>query len=264
MAGAEHDQQREVVQHVLEILKHVPKGATPPEMGTKIHEVVRQITGHDDPYQQAKEQARSQAMSMLPQLRELVAKSDNPLDTALRISIAGNIMDYGPNPDYELWDVVNLVLKQEIPINDSDLLRSELMKVDNVLILGDNTGESVFDRLLIETIEIPATYVVRGGPVLNDTTREDALAVGIDEVAEIIDNGCRVPGTILNLCSPSFQRRFNHAALILSKGMGNYETLSEISAPIFFLLKVKCATMSRDIGAPVGSIVIMRGIGYFR
>jgi uncharacterized protein with ATP-grasp and redox domains len=261
MAGADHDQQCEVVFQVLDILKHIPNTATPPEMGTKIHEIVREITGHDDPYQQVKEQARSQAIEMLPQLREMALKSDDPIDTALRLSIAGNIMDYGLNQDYELWDVVNQVLKQEIAVDDSAVLRSVLRKVDSVLILGDNTGESVFDRLLIETLEISATYAVRGGPVLNDTTREDALAVGIDKVAEIIDNGCRVPGTILSLCSATFRQHFSKADLILAKGMGNYESLSEVNAPIFFLFKVKCATVSRDIGAPVGSIVIKQGMG---
>jgi len=262
MAGADQDQQREVVLRALEILKHVPNGATPPEMGTKIHEIVRQITGQDDPYQKVKAQARSQALAMLPQLREMVTKSDDPLDTALRLSIAGNIMDYGLNQNYDLWDVVKQVLQQKIAVDDSPALRFQLKNANRVLILGDNTGESVFDRLLIETLEIPVTYAVRGGPVLNDTTREDALAVGIDDVAEVIDSGCRVPGTILSSCSSSFKKRFSQAALILAKGMGNYETLSEVRAPIFFLLKVKCETMTRDIGAPVGSIVIKQGMGF--
>jgi uncharacterized protein with ATP-grasp and redox domains len=91
---------------------------------------------------------------------------------------------------------------------------------------------------------------------------DDALAVGINEVAEVIDNGTRVPGTILPLCSAEFRRIFKEADLILAKGMGNYETLSEVSAPIIFLMQIKCPTIGEDIGAPVGSIVIKRGVGF--
>ena len=261
MAGADQEQQREVVLQTLEILKHIPKGATPPEIGTQVHRLVREITGHDDPYQDVKKKARDQAMAMVPRLRELISGSDDPFDTALRLSIAGNIMDFGPNPHFELWDVVERVLQQKFAIDDADILRQELKKVEHVLYLGDNTGESVFDRLLIETLEKRVTYAVRGGPVLNDTTREDAVAVGINEVAEIIDNGSRVPGTILSLCSQSFKTRFAEAELTISKGMGNYETLSDVRAPIFFLFQVKCSTIGRNFGAPVGSIVIKRGMG---
>ena len=260
-AGASQDQQKSIVRQTLEILKNISDRATPPEIGTRVHETVRSMTGHEDPYQQVKQRARSEAFSMLPRLRELVEEAEDPLDTALRISIAGNIMDFGPNPDYELWEVVERILHQEIAIDDSDLLRGKLAGVDRVLFLGDNVGESVFDMLLIETLRRPVTYVVRGGPVLNDTTREDAIAIGMTDVAEVIDNGSRVPGTILSICTPEFQTRFSEANLILAKGMGNFETLSEIDAPLFFLLQVKCPTISDIIGVPVGSIVIKSGLG---
>jgi len=82
----------------------------------------------------------------------------------------------------------------------------------------------------------------------------------LDEVAEVVENGARVPGTILSLCSQEFQERFESADLILAKGMGNYETLSEVPAPIFFLLQVKCPVIGRDLGAPVGSTVVRKGI----
>jgi uncharacterized protein with ATP-grasp and redox domains len=149
---------------------------------------------------------------------------------------------------------------QDYEINDLPSLKEALKTAKSVLFLGDNAGESVFDRLLIEVIEQPVIYGVRGGPVLNDTTVEDALSVGMNEVAKIVDNGARVPGTILSLCSNEFQTLFHSAELILAKGMGNYETLSEVNAPIFFLLQVKCPVISNDVGAPIGSIIVKQGV----
>jgi len=260
MANATPSQEWEIVLKALDTLGSLPKGATPPAIGTQVHQIVREITGSDDPYAEVKRKATEKALAMLPKLREILASSDDPLETAIRLSIAGNIMDFGPNPDYDLWDVIDKMLTQDFRINDLPILRHRLGSADSILFLGDNAGEHVFDKLLIEELSLPVTYVVRGGPVLNDVTLEDALAVGLDEVAEVVDNGARVPGTILSLCSQEFQERFESADLILAKGMGNYETLSEVPAPIFFLLQVKCPVIGRDLGAPVGSTVVRKGI----
>ncbi|MDY6866986.1 MAG: ARMT1-like domain-containing protein [Chloroflexota bacterium] len=259
MANATPSQEREIVLKALDILRSLPEGLTPPAIGTQVHQVVREITGNQDPYAEVKQQATKNALSMLPRLKEILDSSDDRLETAVRLSIAGNIMDFGPNPDYDLWEVIEEMLTQDFGVNDLPILRHSLELANSILFLGDNAGEHVFDKLLIEALPIPVTYVVRGGAVLNDVTLDDALAVGIDEVAEVIDNGARVPGTILSLCNRDFQERFQSADLILAKGMGNYETLSEVPAPIFFLLKMKCPVIGRDLGAPAGSMVVKKG-----
>lgn len=262
MAGADEAQQRNVVLKVMDRLKEIPPGATPPEIGLDIHRLVREITGNSDPYLKVKKEATEKALNLVPKLREVLDTSDNKLETAICLSIAGNIIDFGLNRRYDLWDEVKRVLKQEIAINDIGLLRKKLQKAETVLLLGDNAGETVFDLLLIETLSNPVTYVTRGGPVLNDATCGDAYAAGIEKVAEVIDTGVQAPGVILPLSSPVFREKFNHAELILAKGMGNYETLSEVHSPIFFLLQVKCPVIGRDIGAPVGSTVVKKGIGF--
>jgi len=262
MAGADEAQQRNVVLKVMDRLKEIPPGATPPEIGLDIHRLVREITGNSDPYLKVKKEATKKALNLVPKLREVLDTSDNKLETAIRLSIAGNIIDFGLNRRYDLWEEVERVLKQEIAINDIELLRKKLQKAETVLLLGDNAGETVFDLLLIEALSNPVTYVTRGGPVLNDATRGDAFAAGIDKVAEVIDTGVQAPGVILAMSSPAFREKFNRAELILAKGMGNYETLSEVHAPIFFLLQVKCPVIGRDIGAPVGSTVVKKGIGF--
>jgi len=256
MAGATECQVKSVLDQTLVLLQHLPEGATPPEIGARVHHLVRQMTGVNDPYQGVKQAATEKALRMLPDLQALVRQSDDPLDTALRLSIAGNIIDFGPNPDYNLWEVVVRLLQAELAIDHIDALREALLRAESILFLADNAGESVFDRVLIGALKKPVTYVVRGGPTLNDATIEDALAAGVDGVAEIADNGARVPGTVLSECSSAFRKRFWRAHLILAKGMGNYETLSAVDAPIFFLLQVKCPVIGEDIGAPAGRAVV--------
>lgn len=263
MAGATEAQERNIVQQTLEILKNLPSGASPPEIGSRVHHLVRELTGNNDPYLDVKQASTLQALEMLPKLRALLEKSEDRLETAVRLSIAGNIIDFGPNRNYDLWDVVQRVIGQDFAIDDMADLRKDLAASRSVLFLGDNAGETVFDRLLIETLGVPVTYVVRGGPVLNDATIEDAFAVGIDQVAEVVTNGARMPGTSLDKCSQDFVERFESADLILAKGMGNYETLSEVSAPIYFLLQVKCRIIGVDVGVPAESIILKRGIRRF-
>jgi len=262
MAGASPAEVKAVVIQSMEILKQQSVDATPPALGSQVHQVVREITGNPDPYRDVKSAATSKALGLMPKLRSLLFNSEDRLETAVRMSIAGNIMDFGPNPKYDLWEVVERILKQEFAINDLSLLKQQIEKAESILFLGDNAGETVFDRLLIETLEVPVTYVVRGGPVINDATVEDAMAVGMDSVAEVIDNGAQIPGTILSECSPAFQSKFRSAELILAKGMGNYETLSEVNAPIFFLLQVKCPVIAKDVGVEVGSTIVKKSKGF--
>ena len=103
--------------------------------------------------------------------------------------------------------------------------------------MGDNVGESVFDRILVKELKKPVKYAVRTGPIINDVTMEDAIASGLDEVAELIDSGCQSPGVILHQSTPEFLEIFNKSGLVISKGQGNYETLSELDKNIYFVLK---------------------------
>lgn len=258
MAGASGEQNKSILHQVLGLLQEMPEGVTPPEIGDKVHQVVREVTGVEDPYFEVKRLATEKAHSLLPRLKELVRNANNPLAAALRLSIAGNIIDFGPNPEYDLWEVVEQSLYEDFAIDDTPTLWEELSNAKSILFLADNAGETVFDGLFIEVLKKPVVYAVRGGPVLNDATAEDARAAGIDRIAEVVDNGARVPGTVLSRCSDAFIERFQKADLIISKGMGNYETLSEVRAPIYFLMQVKCPVIAKDVGAPVGRAIVKR------
>jgi uncharacterized protein with ATP-grasp and redox domains len=139
-----------------------------------------------------------------------------------------------------------------------DLFKESLNKAKKILYIADNAGETVLDKLLIEQIKKPVKYAVRSKPIINDATIEDANDAGIDEIAEIVSSGCDAPGTILDLCSDEFRKIYENADLIISKGQGNYETLSGQTRPIFFLLKVKCPVIARDIDIKTGSIILIK------
>ena len=255
-AGASEDQQRLILLNTMEELRSLSIDATPPQMAFKIHQLVRQQTNNLDPYRLTKNEATQQALEMYPRLKEIVEKATDPLETAVRIAIAGNIIDLGVNDSYDLDATLDRVLKQAFAINDLGSLRSSLANSSSILYLADNAGETVFDRVLIETLDIPVTYVVKAGPIINDAIREDAIDAGINLVAEIIDNGSNGVGTLLEDCSGSFRKRFKRAELIIGKGQANYESLSDTQAPLFFLLQAKCNIIAQDLGVTEGAVVL--------
>jgi len=260
MAGADEAMQQAVLNRVLEALQNIKPGSTPPEMGDYIHHLIRVQIGNEDPYREAKARSTAEALALYPHLKRLVNEAENPFECALRLAIAGNIIDLGASGEYDLWGNIERVLTQPLTIDDSTALQDALNKAQWVLYLADNAGETVFDRLLIEQLDhVPIIYAVKSGPVLNDATQEDAVAAGLDRVARIVSTGNNAPGTILERCSPSFRRLYSEAKVIIAKGQGNYETLSTEGRRLFFLLQVKCPIIARDIGAPTGSIVIKQG-----
>ncbi len=261
LAKASETQQKAVLDHVLDLLKRIDLASTPPEIGDRVHRIVRQEVESDDPYRAAKKASTDRALALYTRLKALLDEADDPLDAAVRLSIAGNIIDFGPEQEYDLWDTVERVLAQPFAIDDRAAFREALDRVERVLYLADNAGETVFDRLLIETLCVPVIYVVKGGPALNDATRADAKAAGLAQVATIVDNGVDAMGTILGRCSDDFVRLYNEAEMVIAKGQANYETLSDEGPKVFFLLQVKCPIIARDAGAPVGSIVLKQGVG---
>ncbi|MFP4242836.1 MAG: damage-control phosphatase ARMT1 family protein, partial [Chitinispirillaceae bacterium] len=138
------------------------------------------------------------------------------------------------------------------------LLEQTLNSASRILFLCDNAGEIVFDRFLMESMPREKIIcAVRGKPVINDATMEDARETGMTDLVKVVSNGSDVPGTFLKSCSPGFREIFENADLVIAKGQGNFETLSEVKQKkIFFLLQVKCPVISRDVGFPVGTFLI--------
>ena len=184
--------------------------------------------------------------------------TSDPFNIALRLSIAGNVMDYGANSSFDIHQTIDHVIEAELAIDHTKELREKIKEAKKILYLGDNAGEIVFDKLFIEIMmHHDVTYVVKGGPVLNDATIEDAIAVGMDLSADIISNGFDAPSTILSNSSQEFVNKFNEADLIISKGQGNFEGLAGYHDPrVFYLLMAKCDVISEILKVKKGSFVV--------
>ena len=257
-AGASEDQQHKILLDTMKELSAFPSDAKPPQLAYRIHQRVQKLTNNIDPYREAKSQATKQALALYPELQKKASTSADPLEMAVRIAIAGNIIDLGVAESYDLAATLKRVLTQPLAINDLVHFRKALARCNSVLYLADNAGETVFDRILIETLDVPVTFVVKSGPIINDATYEDAMAAGIDQIAKIIDNGSNDPGTLLDQCSEIFRNSFAQADLIIAKGQANYESLSGNSAPIFFLLQAKCSVIAQELNVAEGAIVLKR------
>jgi uncharacterized protein with ATP-grasp and redox domains len=254
--GRLHEQ---IIREVLRMTADLDLRRPPPWVAQRIHRRLRELTGVDDPYQAAKERFNRLALAMLPALRERVKRDPHPLLAAARAAIAANVIDLGAKSDLALEHARGALLDACDTDVHGDLAGFErrAQEAVDILYLADNAGEIVIDRLLIEELG-PArvTLAVRGRPVLNDATMDDARVAGLPELVEVIANGSDAPGTILDDCSAEFSARFHQADLIVVKGQGNFETLSEVDANLVFLFKVKCPVIARHVGVPLGVHVL--------
>lgn len=252
-----------VLRGVLEAALSLDFRQPPPAMGQQIHRLVRELTGQADPYREVKDRFNAFGLQLYPKLKEQIENSDNPLETSIRLAIAGNIIDFGPYGQIDRAQVEESIshsLSARLPSDSVEDFRQAVGQAKEILYLADNAGEIVFDRLLIEQLGYPKiTVVVKGSPVINDATLADAQTAGLTDLVEVIDNGSDAPGTILETCSARFQDRFSSVDLIIAKGQGNYETLSNFPGNIFFLLKAKCPVIANHLGVEVGSLVLQRG-----
>ncbi len=252
----------QVVRGVIGLAIDMDMSQSPPLIGQQIHRLIRGLTGVGDPYHKVKQQFNNAALKLYSKIRHLIIKSKDPLETAVRMAIAGNIIDFGVKSqlnETELEETINQCLSEELSGVQLGDFRNAINEAEDILYLADNAGEIVFDRLLIEQLPIEkVTVAVKGSPVINDATMEDAVLSGLPRIVEVIDNGSDAPGTILESCSQSFKEYFNKADLVIAKGQGNYETLSDVNKSIFFILKAKCPVISRDIGCEVGEMILQK------
>lgn len=256
IASDDEEKIKRLLDEVGMMLRSIPLESTPPETGRLIYQKVREITGKFDPYKEIKKESTRKAITLYHSLKKKIEMSNNKLLTALRIAIAGNVIDFGVNRAFDIQKEIDKVLKQDFAVCDFDKFREHLDQTNRILYVGDNAGECVFDRILIEEMKKPVIYIVRGVPVINDATYEDAVQAGIDKVATILSSGTDAPGAILKTCSAEFKEVYNNSKFIISKGQGNYEALSNEKRSIFFMLKVKCHVIANDIGANEGDIIL--------
>jgi len=255
----------EIFRECFEHLSDIALDRSPPEIARETAEIVRSITGVEDPYKEVKNSHTELALKMIPEMDRIIEQADDKFLTGLKLAIAGNIIDLGAREQVSNEDIDRIlheVIHEPLSGLDPRLLERRLKEADSVLYLADNAGETVFDRKFLEQLpREKITLAVRGGPAINDATLEDARSAGLDEVVTLIENGSNVPATVLSDCSPEFRRFFEEADLIIAKGQGNYESLSESDREIFFLFRVKCDLVARHSGYPIGSLVLLSSEG---
>jgi len=256
MATSDEKKLKQILDETGELVKTVSMHATPAEIGMSIYRIVTEVTGVHDPYKKIKQQHIAETKAIFPELEKIVANSNDKLLTAIRIAIAGNVIDLGVKKSFDIVKDVESILKQDFAVFDYGAFKTQLEKTENILYIGDNVGESVFDKILIKELKKRVKYAVRSIPIINDVTMEDAIASGLDEVAELIDSGCESPGIILEHSTPEFLEIFNTSGLVISKGQGNFEGLSDCKRQVFFMLKTKCPIISNHIGVEDGSIIL--------
>jgi hypothetical protein len=251
-----------VVREVLRLAADLDMRQSPPSIGQQIHRLIRELVSKDDPYRKIKKRFNNLALKLYPDLRKHIVDSDDRLETAIRLAIAGNIIDFGINNSLEeshVKETISDSLSGYLDPKQIQGFKDTVNTAEKILYLADNAGEIVFDRLLIEQLPCEkVTVVVKGKPVINDATMEDAGVAGLTRIVEVIDNGSDAPGTIMDSCSQEFRHRFTNADLIIAKGQGNYETLSDVGKNIFFVLKAKCPVIARDLGCEVGEMILRK------
>jgi uncharacterized protein with ATP-grasp and redox domains len=251
-----------IMRQVLGRVSEMDLRTPPPVMAREIHAIIRRETGCRDPYRVFKDRFTRLAMELLPELRRRVEASADPFDSAVRLAMAGNIIDAGAVSHLDEERVLSTIeeaFTAAIPGDAVGELRDAATAAEKVLYLADNAGEIVFDRVLIEVLGPEKTTVaVRSEPILNDATYEDAAAAGLPGVITVMTSGSDLPGTVLEEATWSFRRLFDEADLVIAKGQGNYETLDDANRPVFFMLRAKCPVIAAHIGCAVGTLVIHR------
>ncbi len=262
--------QGKVLKSVAALIADCDLETTPPELAGQVYERIQSITGIEDPYAEKKNESNQLALSVLSSLREEIEEKNDieGAELAIRFAIAGNIIDYGAYQDFDFFAVLQKCRDVQLTIDHTTQLLDTIEKLpegSEVLYLVDNCGEIVFDTLLIERLfakGFKITVAVKEGPIINDALIADAYTAGLDKYAKIITNGTRCPGTVLQLVSEDFLSHFNTADMIISKGQGNFESLSEEKRDIFFLLTVKCAAAAKHMLEMTGAQgTILHGTG---
>lgn len=248
----------EILRRALRLLAEADLRKSPPALAQQLHRMLREETGNADPYRGIRDEMNRIALEEMPRWRRMLRKADDPLDMVVRLSAAGNLLDSAAKSGAHHENLPKLfsTLKRRPLVGDPHLLFRLARQATRILLLTDNAGEIVFDRLLVEALPPgKVTAAVRGKPVLNDALREDAEVAGLARLAPIISNGSDAPGTLLGECSREFCEHFEKADLIISKGQGNYESLTNVRAPVFFIFTVKCPLVASRASAAVGSLV---------
>ena len=247
---------------ILKVLNVKWYGISAPECARDIQNLYRSVLNDPDPFKEVKRISNDTVLEMYGDLEKRIRSSDNPFLTALKLAIAGNIIDFAVHDHCDIPGTIERVLRSDFAVDHTGHLIEALRIAKKVLYIGDNAGEIVFDKLLVTEMSHPGlTYAVRGAPAINDATMEDAEYVGMTGLTRVISSGYDAPTTIVSKSGDVFRRCYEEADVIISKGQGNLEGLiGEYDRRIFFLLMVKCDVIAEYLGVERGSYVVYNSV----
>lgn len=255
------EKREELMRELLSFLAGVDYQISPPAMGRELHRMIRASLDNPDPYREIKEKYNRMMLELYPSFTALVEGSAKPFETAMRLAIGGNVIDFGAKYQFDVMETIQQARVHELSIDDSESLKRSLVNARSLLYIGDNCGEIVLDRIFMENLDVAEkTFVVRGGPVINDITLDDARMVKMEEVARIVTTGDDSPGAVWENTSGEFRKLFREADVVIAKGQGNLEGLIEIEHEhIYYMLVTKCELIADRIGTGKGAFVIRKG-----
>ena len=258
LIGVDESGKRSVLSEILPVISATDFSRSPAFTTSILHRKIREKLGCD-PYDGVKGAYNGLALELYPLLQRRVTASPDPLWTAARMAIAGNIIDFGIFREFELEQTIERALSSKLAIDHYRKFEALCAPSKRLLYLFDNAGEIVFDLLLVEVLlarGLDVTGVVKGGPVINDATFEDARQVGLTERIRVISNGSDDVGTWLPGCSEEFHGEMERTDLILSKGQANFETLYLEQPDAFYLFQAKCDVLASVIGVEKRSMML--------
>jgi len=243
----------------LDFLARADYRQSPPALGREMHRMIREVLKNPDPYKAIKEKFNTMMLGFYDDFQKMVRQADDPFDMAMRLAIAGNVIDFGPQHQLDVMDTIQRVVHADLAIDDSSQLRRDVQSASTILYVGDNCGEIVTDKLFIEVMNHPAVYfAVRGSPVINDVTVEDAQTIGMDQLVTVVTTGDDAPGAVWETTSDDFKKLLLTADVVIAKGQGNLEGLIDVKRTIYFLLVTKCDLIANRVGAKTGDFIVKK------
>ncbi len=267
LLGLREEVSRELMRRIARLVASIPDDVSPPEFAIDVYRTISEVTGVMDPYEEIKKESNRIVLELLPILVEKIKRAQDPLKEAVFFSIAGNIIDFGVAQEIDVLAELNRLVREERLTEGHffqiDLFFQGLFSARKILVIGDNCGEVVLDKMFIEMVkhrwpEKEFVFAVRGGPIINDVTLSESIAIGMNSVAKIVSIGIPAPGAVLHRCSPEFLVEFRSADMVISKGQGNFEALSDVDREVFFLFMAKCDVVSEFVGCKRGSILLLK------
>jgi len=230
---------------------------TAPKFSSFIQFLIEDNIGIKNPYQKLKEINIKKTEGFMSYLETMVESSDDKLEAAIRAAIAGNTIDYGANPKFNIQDEINKITENKINYESLNKFKNELKNAVSILYIGDNFEEAMFDKILLKQL-LPREiiFAVRSKAVLNDITLSDAKFLEIDKLCNVIESGSEITGTDLGQCTQKFKDLFEKSDMVIAKGQGNFETLMNADRRVYFLFKVKCESIARQCGLPISTSAI--------